>query len=107
MEDGAFEGLAGEGRPLALDDDRWVPGDLRLGYRVLRNSGCLPPELELRREILSLRALISTIDDDGEKLGKIREMKFKLLRLAPMRERPPLLDAFPEYEDPVMRKLSG
>ena len=107
LEEGAFEGLSGEGRPLRLDDDRWVPEDLRLCYRVLRNAGCLPPELALRKEILSLRALISTIDDDAERLGKMREMNFKLLRLAAMRERPPLLDAFPEYEDPVIRKLSG
>jgi hypothetical protein len=107
LEEGAFEGLPGEGRPLVLDDDRWVPEDLRLGYRVLRNAGCLPAELELRKEILSLRALISTLDDDEERFRKIREMNSKLLRLATMREGPPLLDAFPEYEDHIIRKFSG
>jgi hypothetical protein len=107
LEEGAFEGLPGEGRPLVLDDDRWVPEDLRLGYRVLRNAGCLPAELELRKEILSLRALISTLDDDEERFRKIREMNSKLLRLATMREGAPLLDAFPEYEDHIIRKFSG
>jgi hypothetical protein len=36
-----------------------------MSYRILKNAGCLPPELELRNEIINLRDLINTIDDDG------------------------------------------
>jgi hypothetical protein len=79
MEEGAFDGLPGAGRPLVLEDERWAPEDLRLAYRVLRNAGCLPPELELKKEIASLRTLIEAIDDDKERLRKIRELNFKLL----------------------------
>ncbi len=76
-----------------------MPEDLRLAYRVLRNAGCLPPELELKKEIASLRSLIETIDDDRERLRKIRELNFKLLRFNEMRKRPIALEAFPEYEE--------
>jgi hypothetical protein len=34
----------GSGEPLTLDDDSHVPAELRAGYRLLKNAGCLPPE---------------------------------------------------------------
>lgn len=46
---GDLDNLAGAGQPLQLDDDSHVPAELRASYRILKNSGYLPPELELRR----------------------------------------------------------
>ncbi len=46
---GEFDNLPGSGEPLTLDDDSHVPAELRAGYRLLKNAGCLPPELEQRR----------------------------------------------------------
>lgn len=51
---GEFDNLAGSGEPLILDDDSHVPPELRAGYRLLKNAGCLPPELEQRREAIQL-----------------------------------------------------
>jgi hypothetical protein len=78
---GEFENLPGVGKPLAFDDDTWVPEDQRLAYRVLKNAGCIPPELELRKEISGLRELIDSIDDDRERLKRLRELNFKLVKL--------------------------
>ena len=50
MAEGAFDDLPGAGKPLALDDDTLVPEDLRVAYRILKNAGFLPPEVESRRE---------------------------------------------------------
>ncbi len=50
QRDGAFDGLPGAGKPLALDDDRLVPEDLRMAYRILKNAGFVPPEVEERKE---------------------------------------------------------
>ena len=58
QEEGAFDNLPGKGKPLNLDDDSAVPEDLRLTYEVLKNSNCLPIELEFRKEIFSLRQLL-------------------------------------------------
>ena len=55
---GEFDGLPGAGRPLALEDDALVPEELRLAYRVLKNAGFVPPEVEARREIANLERLI-------------------------------------------------
>jgi hypothetical protein len=43
---GELDGLPGAGRPLDLDDDALVPEDLRVAYRILRNAGFVPREVE-------------------------------------------------------------
>ncbi len=107
IENGEFNGLENSGRPINFEDDTWVPEDIRSAYRVLKNSGCIPPELELRKEVLSLRDLINTIDDDKERLRKIRELNFKLMKLDELRKTPLNIERFPEYERKIHEKLSG
>ena len=105
MENGEFDNLKGMGRPLDLSDESWIPEDLRMAYKVLKNAGCLPAELELRKEVMNLRDLIDTIDDNQERLKKIRELNFKLLKLNELRKRPIHLENFPEYEEKIYRKM--
>lgn len=107
MEDGAFDNLSGKGRPLNFEDETWIPEDLRLTYRVLKNAGCIPLELEKRKEILSLKEIMDTIDDDKEKLKKLRELNFKLMEFNMIRKRPLYLEKLPEYEKRVFEKFTG
>lgn len=58
LKRGELENLSGEGKPLQLDDDSHVPADLRAGYRFLKNAGCLPPEIEQRKEAATLASLL-------------------------------------------------
>lgn len=94
IERGEFDNLPNKGKPLNLDDDSLVPEDLRMAYRVLKNTGYLPPELELKKEIVSLRDLINTIDDDEKRLKRLRELNFKLMKLSIMLKRPVNLDSY-------------
>lgn len=107
MENGEFDNLEGAGKPLNFADETWIPEDLRIAYRVLKNAGYIPPEIELRNEIINMSSLINTIDDDKERLKKIKELNFILLKLNTMRKRPFDLDNFPEYEGKVADKLTG
>ena len=107
MENGEFNNLQGMGKPIIFEDETMISEDLRMVYRILKNAGYIPPELELRNEVVNMAALINTIDDDKERLKKIREFNFKLLRLNIMRKRPFNLDEFPEYEIKVADKLTG
>lgn len=50
---GEFDGLPGQGKPLELDDDRLVPQEVRVAYRILKNAGCVPPEVEALRDAAS------------------------------------------------------
>lgn len=107
IAEGKFDNLQNVGKPLIFEDESWIPEDLRLAFRVLKNAGVVPPELELRGEIMNLRSLIDTIDDDKERLKKIRELNYKLMCLSEKRKRPVYLEEFPLYEAKVIDKLLG
>ncbi len=106
IERGDFDGLPGAGKPLVLEDDTWVPEDKRMGYKILKNAGCIPPELEERKEIFYLREIINTIDDDGERLTKVRELDLKLVKFNMARKRPLYLEDLLGYEAKVIEQLT-
>jgi hypothetical protein len=76
---GDLSNLPGEGRPLDLVDERLIPEDLRVAYRILKNAGFVPPELETVREIGELERLIETLSE-GETRTRANR-KLELLRL--------------------------
>ncbi len=67
LEKGELSNLPGSGKPLQLDDDSHVPPELRAGYRLLKNAGFLPPELELRREAMEVNDLIRQLDPEDHR----------------------------------------
>ena len=69
---GEFESLPGAGRPLELDDDKLIPEDLRLAYRILKNAGFVPPEIEMLNEIADLERLVSKDSKAARKLALLK-----------------------------------
>ena len=55
---GEFDNLPGQGKPIVFDDTSGIPEELRAGYRILKNSGYLPPEIALRSEIKRVEELL-------------------------------------------------
>lgn len=74
MARGEFENLPGQGRPLPADELSRVPSELRMGFKLLGNAGCLPPELEARKEVARLGSLIASTGDAEERarLSRLR-----------------------------------
>jgi hypothetical protein len=107
MERGEFDDLPGKGKPMNLEDeDPMVPEELRMAYRMLKNAGLLPPELELRKEILRLQDLLDAVRDEGERRERRRDLDFKLMKLNTMRRKPVFLEGLPEYKEKVLNRLS-
>ena len=108
MARGELDNLAGAGKPLAIDEElSGVPEELRMAYKILKNAGFVPPEVELRKEIVSLREMLGQLEDDEERRTLRRQLDFKLLKLNMMRRRPLDLDEFPEYRDRIIDRLGG
>ena len=106
MAEGAFDGLRGRGRPLALDDDYLVPEDLRLAYRVLKNAGYLPEELVLRREIAGIHSLLEEALECHDRRQANKRLALLRMRLAARSgDRPVYLDG--EFREPIRRRLAG
>ena len=107
IERGEFDDLPGKGKPLHLgEDDRTVPEELRMAYRMLKNAGLLPPEVELHKEILRLTDLLDAVHDEEGRRERRRELDYKLMKLNMMLRRPVNLEGSPEYRDRVEEKLS-
>jgi hypothetical protein len=87
---GEFDDLPGNGKPLPADELASVPAHLRMGLRILRNAGCLPPALEARKESARLGALIATAGSEEERtrLSRLRaDAELRYLILAERRRR--------------------
>lgn len=87
IERGDFDGLPGRGRPLRFDDMSGIPPHMRLGYKILRNAGVAPPEVELRREVYRLDREMAATSDPGKLEALRRRKRDSDLSLAIMLER--------------------
>jgi DnaJ-like protein len=77
---GELSDLPGEGRPLALEDDALVPEKLRAAYRILKNAGYVPPEVEAFTEIAQLEALVRNDAEEDAAARSKAVRKLALLR---------------------------
>lgn len=78
IDKGKLDNLPGKGKPFEFEDETFIPEELRAGYRILKNAGCLPPELEDRKHALKLCELISSIDKEDDTFGEISASLKKL-----------------------------
>ena len=80
MQRGEFENLPGAGKPLALDDDRFVPEELRVACHIMKNAGCLPPEAA-RCEVSHAQRLLATVNDSAERASISKRRNCLMMRL--------------------------
>lgn len=82
MEAGDFDDLPGRGQRIELEDDALVPEDLRVAWRLLKNAGYLPPNLQLRRDIADVNVLLQQAQLQEERLRLSRRLRYLLQQLA-------------------------
>lgn len=107
IEAGLFDNLPGKGRPLKLEDDGHVPPELRLAYKIMKMADCLPPELEMRQEVIRLQDLVSSLPDEAEKLQQMRRLNFLVMKLGLMRKMSPLLEEHDLYTPKILERLES
>jgi hypothetical protein len=100
---GEFDDLPGTGVPLDLGNDALVPEELRAAYRMLKNAGCLPPELESHAEIRDIETLLRAADNEDERGRLLARLQFLLLR-APLGRRGGL-SVEADYSEKIAEKL--
>ena len=101
---GAFNDLPGAGRPLALDDETLIPEELRIAYRILKNAGCLPPEIETRKEAATLRKLVAAATDDAARRRALA--KLALIEARPAAQHASL-SCTSDYFDRIVQRFEG
>lgn len=104
---GEFDDLPGKGRPLLLEDMSHVPEDLRMAYKILRNAGCLPPELEERKEMTRLLDLLENCQDERERVRGMQRLRMMVERARMRGQRPILLEENDPYYARLLERLGN
>jgi len=107
MEGGLFDNLQGKGKPLVFEDDSHIPQELRMVYKIMKMADCLPPELELRKEIVRLQDLVASLPDEAEKLRQMRRLNFLMMKLGMTRPVSPLVLEHDLYAPKVLERLES
>jgi hypothetical protein len=102
QQKGEFKNLEGAGKPLILENNDHVSEDLRLAYKILKNADCLPPEIEIKKEIQQTEDLLKGMQSTAEKYRILKKLNFLILKLNSMGNRPIDLDMPQKY----IRKLA-
>ena len=84
---GEFDNLEGAGKPLNLDEYFSLPEDVRAGFTLLKNSGVIPQEVSLLKEIAVLKEKLSKQTDETKRKNLIKEIADKQLAFDLLMER--------------------
>jgi hypothetical protein len=104
---GDFENLDGAGKPLTFEDDHTVAEELRLAYKILKNADCLPPELELKKEIQQTEELLAGMTETAKKYRTLKKLNFLIMKLNTMRNTSIVLEEPQKYTDKLVTKLES
>lgn len=106
IEAGELTSEKWKNKPLPLDDDRFVPEDLKMAYKILKNSGYLPPEIETRKEIKRVEDLIASTEDEHVRLKQMKKLSLLLIKLEANRQAPSNIALQDDYYRKVVERIT-
>ena len=74
-------------------------------HKILKNAGCLPPEVQLRKEIRTTEDLLASMTDTEQKYRTIKKLNYLVLKLNGMRSANATLDIPQRYYAEVVDRL--
>ncbi len=107
MEEGELSPIEHwKNKPLEFERDTFVADDLKIAYKMLKNSGYLPPELETRKKIANLQELIASTEDEHTRLKQMQKLNVLLRRLEDQRNCTSTIQAQDDYYQKIVEKVS-
>ena len=84
---GELQAAPSFGKPLDYGDGYFeTPEDLRMGYKILKDAGYVPPEVELMQEIEALRRSLEAAPDAADTSVNQKRLSDMRQKLAMRRE---------------------
>ncbi|MFC3885394.1 DnaJ family domain-containing protein [Bacillus songklensis] len=107
VQDGEFDQLPGKGKPLEFENLSHVPPELRASYKILKNAGILPEEMQLKKDMIDLEDLIACCHDEERKATLKKKWNEKMLQFNTLMEKRKIAgsSAFMSYQDKIYRKF--
>lgn len=101
IENGTLKTEGWKNRPLPLEDDSFVPDDLKMAYKILKNSGYVPPEIEIRKEVQKLEDLIISTEDSHQRVKQMKKLDVLMRKIDAQRNKASSI----EHDDAYYRKI--
>ena len=74
MAEGEFDNLPGKGKPIDLSNYYGVPEHLRIAYHMIKDSGFIPEEVRLKKEMETLKEKIKQCEPAEKKQALMKEL---------------------------------
>jgi len=107
QKQGFFDHLPGQGIPLPEENMSGMNNELKLAFKILKNADCLPPELEIKKEIQSTQTLLNAMPDTQEKYKAIKKLNFLIMKLNMTRSSRPDMEIPQHYFDPLVERVEN
>ena len=106
QKQGRFDKLEGQGKPLVFEDSH-VPDELRMAHKILKNSGFLPPEVEIRKQMTHVRELMDQAGQASADQAKLhKKLNYLMAKLDAVRSTGPSSTlARDQYRTSLLRKV--
>ncbi len=107
QKEGRFDNLEGANRPLKFEDQN-IPEEYRLAHKILKNSGFLPPEVELKKKVSQTRQLLESTGENSPERAKVQKrLNYLLTKLETMRGDRPLSPILADtYRENMIKKMT-
>lgn len=106
QREGQFKNLDGRGEPLCLENDQHIPEDLRICHKILKNADCLPPELEIKKEIRKSEDLLLQMPDTSEKYRIIKKINLLIMKFNAMNNGSLAFEIPQHYDQKLVERLT-
>lgn len=106
IEKGLLDTHGWRNRPLPMTYDNMVPDELRMAYKILKNAGYLPPEIEAKKEIQAIEDLLATCEDECTRVKQIKKLNYLVQKLNAMNGCGVSIEGQEEYYRKIVERIS-
>jgi hypothetical protein len=106
IEDGRLQTEGWRNKPLPVRNDSMVPAELRMAYKILKNAGYLPHEIETRKEIQQIEDLLANCQDEYTRVKQIKKLNYLILKLNTMKGASVNIEGQDEYYRKIVERIS-
>lgn len=109
-EEGEFDELPSFGKPLPEENLEGIPKELRMAYRVMKNAGFSPDEMDVKKELMTIEDLIRRSEDELEIEQLRKKLNEKLLNYNSLLAKKRIKtnsSVFKKYEHKIEKKFFG
>lgn len=107
LRKGEFDNLQGSGKPLEFEDSGSIAEDLRLAYKILKNADCLPPEIELKKEIHKTEDLLACMEDTADKYRTMKKLNYLIMKLNLLRNTSVMFEEPERYTEKLVERFGS